>query len=353
MSTRTITATLRQPVAAGTGVRKSGVQHTEHYLTGTVLRGALAARWIATHGTPVTGNPRRDEFVRLFEDAVTFGPLYPIGALPMPVSCRIHKYDAEPDCPLWFDDALRPDVDGGPCPQCGGPLRRAAGEVSTIRDRQVRSAVATREDTHVHIADNRAVTGDLFTRQRIQTGQTFTGHLHGTTADLDLITGGVRRLWLGGRRSSSGQATVTTHDHPTGATAVERLDPCRLVLRLAQPGIFVDACARPVPEPTPHELTDVLGVEAQVTRRWMRWTTVTGWHAASGFAKPAERAAERGSTYLITCTQPPAEHALAQLAARGLGLRRIEGFGALTPGPDTILRPLLTSLATAAQGATR
>ena len=343
---RAVTATLHQPVAAGTGLRKAGVQASEDYLTGTVLRGALAARWIARHGAPTTVNPcDRGEFERLFEGDVGFGPLLPPATVPMPMSCWIHKYDPEPGCPRWWDEALgrTPGGDGLPrCPHCALPLQRGSGQLTTVRDGRTVAAVDVVEDTHTEIGpDGRVVPKNLFARQRIRAGQVFTGLLLGADTDLDLITAGVTRVWLGGRRSTSGLATLTVEQAPA-APSVQRLGDRHLVLRLAQPGIFVDDYGRPQPDPHPRDLQRAFGVRARVERRWMRWTTVSGWHAASGFAKPGERCAARGSTYLIGCDKTPTDAALAADAARGIGLRRVEGFGAFVGGPDAVLAPLLT-----------
>ena len=347
-----LTITLCQPAALGAGVRKTGVQHTTEYITGTVLRGALAARWIARHGPPRQDNPRREEFIRLFEGDVVFGPLLPGTAVPMPMSCWVHKYDPGSDCLLWWDEALGSHpahAPGSPpsdkadkvCPQCGEQLRRASGQLRTVRQGQLAAAVRTVEDTHVAIDDDgRAKDGMLFTRQRIDREQVFSGHLTGPGTDLDLITNGVSRLWLGGRRSTAGQATLSI-DHAWHPPAPEQPDDRQLILRLATPGIFIDNYCRPQLQPSDAELTRLLEVPAAVTRCWMRWTQVNGWHAASGFPKPAERAAATGSTYVVTCAHPPSPQALARLAAQGIGLRRIEGYGALTHGPDAVLGPLL------------
>ncbi|MBA2324542.1 MAG: hypothetical protein H0V92_11210 [Pseudonocardiales bacterium] len=336
-----LTAMLRQPAALGTGVRKAGVQASFDYITGSVLRGAFAARWIAAHQPPLIDNPRRAEFERLFEGGVVFGPLLPPDAVPMPRSCWTHKYPPRADCPLWFDEAVG-QVIAPPhrCPVCDQPLRRGAGELRTVRDGALVDPVATVEDTHVAIDQHdRAQTGDLFTRRRIAKAQVFQGWLSGPADDLEAVCALGPTVWLGGRRSTSGQAAVT-HEPRRPTPGPERLGDSTVILRLASPGLFVDEFAAPSSEPSSPELEAVLGKGAAITRRWVRWTQVAGWHAAGGLPKPAEAAVAPGATYLVQCNQRPTDEMLAALGARGLGLRRIEGYGSLCAGPDTVLGPL-------------
>lgn len=112
------------------------------------------------------------------------------------------------------------------------------------------------------------------------------------------------------------------------------------MLRLASPGIFVDEFGLPADRPEGAEIAEVLGIgHAEVETPWTRWTEAGGWHIASGLPKPTERAVERGSTYRIHCSEPASEHARRTLMARGIGLRRREGFGALCSPPARPLGP--------------
>ena len=137
---------------------------------------------------------------------------------------------------------------------------------------------------------------------------------------------------VGGRRTTHGLAHVTIRDAAQPPAAQLRGDGM-LVIRLRSPGIFADRYGRPIPEPDPGELADVLQTSAKVVRSWTRWQQVGGWHAASGLPKPAGLAAAAGSTYLIQPERSVATAVLSALARRGLGLRRHEGFGDLAPAP--------------------
>ena len=138
---------------------------------------------------------------------------------------------------------------------------------------------------------------------------------------------------MGSRRSVRGAATLKLHED----VAAEPVQTARghVVLRLASPGIFVDAYGLPHHEPDTAELADLLGVDTvTVTNSWIRWTDVGGWHTASGLPKPTDRAVAAGCTYLLRCTpRLPTDQALRILATRGVGLRRREGYGALYSAP--------------------
>jgi CRISPR-associated protein Csx10 len=276
----------------------------------------------------------RDEFVRVFEGGVTFGPLYPPGVSPVPMSAWVHKYDPLPACTPRWDEALgvEPPRSGRlpACPDCDSTLRRGAGELS--------SPVSIVHDTHTAVGDDdRVEQGKLFSRQRIGRGQEFIGWVSGEDNDVERALGEVDKIWLGGRKSVSGQAHLSSNVVVPLPT-VERVRPGELVLRLGQPGIFVDEYGRPADAPSSEQLSSLLGTAAHVDRRrmWMRWANVTGWHVASGFPKPAESAAARGSTYVVVCDGEPSNAAVRELCSRGMGLRRIEGFGAVVPGPVTV-----------------
>ena len=67
-----------------------------------------------------------------------------------------------------------------------------------------------------------------------------------------------------------------------------------------------------------------------------QWPKI-GWHAASGLPKHQELTVSAGSTFQIHPERVVDDSALRDLAVRGLGLRRHEGYGDLAPPP--FLRP--------------
>ncbi|MGW1144459.1 type III-B CRISPR module-associated Cmr3 family protein [Streptomyces sp. NPDC002454] len=330
--------TAHQPLALGVRPAGTAPVATHLHIPGSVLRGALAAAWLLDHG-PLAQAPTRArrEFLALFEGQVAYGPLFAPGSHVVPLSVLRCKYR---QCGLVVDEAF-PGQETRPCP-CG-PLEPGRGAVEFAGPGRGQRVT---ENTRLQIDDRTGVAeeGLLFTRRALahrdaQGGlRTFHGRL---SAGSDLPEAAARwlastrRLRLGGRRSTSGSVTFTAH-------RAERPRPVsgqRLALRLTAPAVLTDASGLPldpadlraVREALRSELSPLLG-GAEVTaveRVWARRERVGGWHAASRLPKPVELAVSAGSVLLLAFDRPPAPEALGALAARGLGLRRHEGFGAL------------------------
>jgi CRISPR-associated protein Csx10 len=326
-----LTVTLQQPAQIGTRLLTDNVRRTQAYLPGNVVRGALAAAWIARNGPPTeAAAAKRDLFLHLFEGGLRFGPLY-VGEPPTPLSVVRHKYPAR-DCAEKEFDLVDPSAPSS-CPDCDSPLEPAKGEVP--------DPPPTFRHTSVSVDDSGvAASGALFSTDVIEPGTSFVGVVQPARDDLtadaatmlleELAT--LEEIRVGGRRSVYGRALATVSE-ATGGTRIQRLGDQLIVLRLRSPGVFVDDHGRPGPDPNPTELRHVLGTDATVERRWLRWQHIGGWHAASGLPKPQELAVVAGSTYVLRTAGPVSEETLDRLARRGLGLRRHEGFGDLAGAP--------------------
>lgn len=324
-----VALTLRSPAAIGDLPGSGFVRPSLSHVPGSVLRGAVAAAWLKA------GRSVDETFLSAFERDVVWGPLYLPGSEPQPMSHWVHKYAPDKECPAFWDEASEEVPEGRRCPECDDPLEPSKGQVFNVRRTL---------DTHVQLADGRAVDGALFARERIDRGQMFVGsvhHLNGRGADslndVWLTLGCGRegtsgRIWVGGRRSTDGGRADLELKGDAGA--VGRASNDRVVVCLLSPGIFVDDYGLPVGEPRSDEISEVLGVGAGVARSWVRWTTVGGWHAAARLPKPAERAVAAGSVFEIECVQAPDPARVTELFGRGLGLRRVEGYGALRPMPQ-------------------
>jgi CRISPR-associated protein Csx10 len=326
--------TLKQPAQVGDRARSDAVLSTLRYLPGGVVRGALAATWLAAHGEPGPGSPAREEFLALFEGQVRYGPLFAGNAFPC-LSVLSHKYPCTPGCAYDdLDEVDHPDV-GPACPDCGTPWEAT----TTLDEPQIR----VRRRTSVAIGSGGvAERGRLFSRDtlpiRRQDGAplVFSGHLVAADPDLLARLAALGHVRIGGRRTTHGLAAVTIDE--TGEIELpQRLDPCTVVLRLRSPAVFVDEFGRPAARPGERELLRWFGPGTEVRRRWVRWQTIGGWHAASGLPKPAELAVSPGSTYVIRAGRPVPDDVLRELARHGVGLRRHEGFGDL--GGSPALRP--------------
>ena len=334
--------------AAVGGVPVSGyVRSSMRHVPGSVLRGAIASRYLAAGGVIDA------TFLDAFERGVRWGPLYLGGEAPQPLSWWLHKYRPEATCPKFFDDANTAVPDTHRCPVCGGPLQ--PGKATITR-------VPTSLDTHVKLVDGTASEGDLFARERIAhragagVNAVAAGRVDPLTNDgataIDLvldalgITGGSgATVWFGGRKSTDGgRARIVTGDAEPAPLAT---DGTTLTIRLTSPGIFVDDFGWAAGQPRTDELEDILGVPVTVTRTWRRWTTEGGWHAATKLPKPTERAVAAGSVFHLTLGGQPSRTALDLLLRRGLGLRRVEGFGevAAMPQPPRDMQQLRNRMA--------
>lgn len=333
-----VTLTAEEPLRIGAGTIGQVVKSQPH-VPGSVLRGALAARWIAEHGSPDTVDAQqREEFLALFEGAIRFGPLFPEGSalVPLPVShCRYRPW---PQCASQVVDAahLPEPASDAPraCAHCGGPLQPGKG--------QLQGGVSLVDAMHAPLAsDETAAEGNLHSREYLPAGTRLQGTIVGEHRWLDAAPG---RAWIGGKRSVGGLASLDVQrmELPTPAAREDGL----LHLELQAPGVFVDQAGRPLTSFPLHEIARVLErEEPEIVRSWTRMTDVGGWHAASRLPKPMDHALAEGSAVLLRFREGPLEeHERRLLAARGLGLRRSEGLGwvvvnppsrASDPHPDT------------------
>lgn len=324
-----ITVTLAEPVAAGKRLRTDFVQDTYDHLPGTVLRGALAARHLneAEEVPAVVSNS--EAFLETFEGEGSFGPLHNEKTLPLPLSVKQHKYALGSRCgTVWWDQVYRGEEDES-CGECRRPLEFSKGEPAGSVRWQRRTRPALDEE-------GVARQGQLFTQNSLDRETRLSGWLHGPALRaLSIGEQPIDVLYFGGRTKHQGAAMLHV-DAEAEPEPVEQ-NGNTLILRLLGPGVFVDEYGFPSLKPDLDELSDQLGVEAvDFENCWTRWCEIEGWHAASGLPKPVERAVQPGSTYLIRCAERADEQARKRLMARGIGLRRREGFGALYSGQRSL-----------------
>jgi CRISPR-associated protein Csx10 len=326
----TLTLTLRQPAQLGDRPREDFVLSTLEHIPGSAVRGAFAAAWIKKNGEPSRG--ARDEFIRLFEGGVRFGTLLRPGTEFDSFAVIRHKYRHAESCKIAdYDRATGDDNTPLNCPDCHSPLEPGRG---IHRDGE-KDRAEVRRRTSVAIGESGVASrGQLFTRETLRPGESFTGTLVADDPGDLAILKSLGPVRVGGRRTTHGLAEVTIAEEG-GPPKLEKPNDTTLVLRLRSPGIFTDELGRPRPEPSRAELSRELGVPARVAHRWTRWHESGGWHAASGLPKPTEMAVAAGSTFLISTERIMAPAALEALARRGVGLRRHEGFGDLA-GPPAI-----------------
>lgn len=322
--------TLRQPAQLGSRARRDNVLGTMEYIPGSVVRGALAAAWLARNGVSKPGTPEREEFLKLFEGGVRYGALLRDSTEFMSLAVAGHKYEPRETCEVIDYDRARGETPPPYCEQCGSPIEQRKGLTGDREPLNRRTSVAIGPG-------GTARPGDLFTRETLSAGTAFRGTVTASDDTLLKILGDLGPVRVGGRRTTHGLADIAIT--PGASPPVpERRPDGTVIIRLRSPGIFVDDHGRPADRPSESELRQALGgTGARVTRAWTRWEQAGGWHAASGLPKPQELTVAAGSTYTLSTERTLGDSDLSALSERGLGLRRHEGFGDLAPAP--VLRP--------------
>ncbi|MGH9123140.1 MAG: hypothetical protein ACRDZ8_00195 [Acidimicrobiales bacterium] len=316
------------------------------FITGSALRGALAARWLRANGhlrpgrppAPVTPDSRRREFLRVFESGlVRFPYLYPSGVGPAPLTRYVYKQDPARHVVDTADPRRISGNDGG-CARCGPDLQRASGSVQIGHSIRTRTAVAEA---------GQAAEGYLYAQEELDEGQAFQGVMTiGDDLGLDfgewLPIGETVEVHLGGDRSTGGQAAVSIKaarlrpvdlsSRRTNWLAVG-LPADTVVLTARSPLIFTDRWLRPAEQFRSGDLEVALGIGGISLVRGTigRPRLAGGWNPAAGVPKPADVALVEGSVALFTV--PAIDEALlGRLAAAetaGIGWRRAEGFGSV------------------------
>jgi CRISPR-associated protein Csx10 len=372
-----------QPLSLATTREVAFYQRTVDYVSGSVVRGAIAAAWIRDFGPP-SGKP---EFAQVFEGRVRFEDALPVDFAVVPQSVVFCKYCPTDEC-VWFEDQAyepRPHTHGGGkgevgscaacsqrqgqakpalaaqhCRHCGGPLDRSKGQlvaprvgmgapetlpqaIQDLREVRVRTAV----DPDTGSARERA----LFSREALAPRFVFEGRIAGLETLPDDVGDrflrwlkSLRQLRVGKGRSVAGRVDIALEPEPERVPEPEELRPRpepatgkatrsdgRRVLRLVSHAIVLDDFGRPTMDLTPELKRHGLG-ELKLLDHWARPVTVGGWHAASGLPKPTEHAICAGSTFILT-VPAGSEEKLAALAAEGIGHRRREGFGRVQVDP--------------------
>jgi CRISPR-associated protein Csx10 len=200
-----------QPLHLGSRLDAGWLTDTHRFVPGSVLRGALAAVWLAEHRPPKPDTSGDAEFQRLFEGRVRFGPLYPSDDALRPLSVFGCKYADDDACRKYADDdacrrfAHDAAFDGAAratCPACDSPVEASKGHVNGVR---------VVEHTRVKLDEReRAVDGQLYTRRALPAGTRLTGLIDGDPdGELAWLVQTERSVRFGGRRSTSGLATLS------------------------------------------------------------------------------------------------------------------------------------------------
>lgn len=312
---RRVTIEFDSDATPGIGGERGFLVRSHKYLPSSVIRGGLAARWIAEFGPPTQSNRNRSEFLDIFHGDIRFGPAFAGGTAVEPMSAKVCKYKPKAECHTWAVD-LAFGEDKEQC-SCGGPPELGKGRILGMR-------LGDRTRTAIDPDTQTAKDGHLFRRETIPSGTSFNGYIRGSHSWLDGMSGG--SVWFGGKRTVSGRSVfklddVDEPDIPTGNV---------LVIRFSSPAVLVDDAALPRVNFTTAvaaSLLDVHPTGVSAVQAWTRLTWVGGWHIASGLPKPQDIAFASGSTLRVDLADPIPPDRLKILYQRGIGVRTEEGYG--------------------------
>ena len=171
--TLAVTVVARQRLALGTGSEVSFFTGSHAFVPGSVLRGALAAAWIAEHGPPAPGSSEQAWFRDVFDGPVRYGPLQVPGSFVQPVSARRCKYTKNGACERAVVDAAFES--GTTCPECGGPTEPGKGQVTlppgVMLDRITRTSIDRKT--------GKAAEGELYSHGALPAGTRLEGVIYG------------------------------------------------------------------------------------------------------------------------------------------------------------------------------
>jgi CRISPR-associated protein Csx10 len=336
---------------------------TLRFIPGTVIRGALAAAYLAESGAADAG------FAALFLNRlVRFGDLRISDARPWPLSTRQCRF--RPDEHPKTDSLLREGAGLASPSECAERLctskieppsgyyrYKSVGESGPFQ--YGREEVRAHRLAHSQIDPEflKARPGQFHSSQLLDPAQTFQGFLHARDLGEETLTAFIdsgRTVYVG-RGRSRGQGRVRLTLYPETGRSVERMrDKIRRLNEAASRftefrGKVVFSCTldsatlvydRWLLSRSFLEAADLLAEPGGYTfaSSFRRMADLSGWHAKGGLPKAEAKVIAPGSCFLFQCEAPVDREAeyekLARtfvgLEERGVGERLDEGLGEAT-----------------------
>ena len=346
----------RQPLFLRSAPRAGNRQTTSTSISGSTLRGAFAALWLADHGEPDA------VFHELFETGLAWPTLRPVGHLIVPTSVRRCKYRTEPQCAATAVDTFDPQssvTDAGvvaQCPHCGGPLELSKGDLVPT---DIAAKVSTITRTSVELDDDEtAKDGQLFSRDALASGTRLNGRapLPGVlspraTSWLNGLIG--RRLRVGGRRTVAGAITIDRITWPTVPAPARATTGQFVTLSLHTPAVILDRYGATTTEPDQIIRGTVLEGHLRVlaSASFVRPETIGGWNALAGLPRADDTGWAAGSTVTaeVIHSEGIRSDQWATFISEGVGTRRSEGLGVVMVGTEAWTFPEVTRPSTTVQ----
>lgn len=324
-------------VSAGKSGQVQNVRDVHRVIPGSVVRGALGSAWWSSPAGRYAGPDPQPDFVELFARRLEVGQAVPEMAASdksaqlVPLSWVRCKYRCHPQRAVaWHDLAVERRARLASvtrCPECQGALDYGRGWVVP----EEWSVSTTRTELEKGVAK----TDLLYTRRAMRATLHFAGELvvrdgPEIRPQLDWLTT-ERVLRIGGQLSTMGACHWSCDILPDAREAESPSDATSsawesdMVMLLRSPAVLIDRFGAPSLdlEGAVRDCVQSAGGLVTVERSWTRPVVVSGWYGIAGVAKPEEWAVAAGSVVRLSGLDQLGYSALA----RGIGLRRLEGYG--------------------------
>lgn len=349
MKILTLQLKLVEPLLATAPGGDPNSETTSDFIPGSMIRGALIARYAAASGKgPANLDAGDPEFSRLFLDGATrYLNAYPVEGnsrtIPTPLSWQ-HPKDEEETA---YDFAVTPIADEKQWQPISTPFCQLLPEEDELEAILVRPShtitVHTSRDRRYGRA--RSGSGAVYQYESLEAGQSFQAAIiceHDTDAErLRELLG--ERLQLGGSRSGGyGGVQVVkpkildgTSWHEYGISRCES-ETRTIIVTLLSDVILRDGRGQYAigAEVVAETIASILGgirLRTLPERTFIRGTLIGGFNRKWGLPLTQTPALRMGSVivFKIEGDDKPTEEQFAHLESRGIGERRTEGFGRL------------------------
>ena len=329
MSALLVTITTQQPVLASALEGDPNSGETFPYIPGSVLRGALIARY-----TPSINLGDANIKRLFFSDAVRFLHAYPLEndqrAIPLPR--LLPENPSAPSADAAHENAASSDP---PLKNKGLPIEWL------VNDSNGAYTFRTTRHLNIHTTRNRAKgrstrdNGAVYRYVAIAPQQLFQAVILGAAADLQTfktLLDQQPRLWLGGARSAGyGEVTIACTLDDAWRHETANLPATSTTVTMT---LLSDAIVRDGDGQYARSLSGAMFGLLNATINWQRsaikYTVVGGFNRTWGLPLPQTPALAAGSVLTWDNVQPAD---LALLVERGIGERRNEGYGRISFAP--------------------
>lgn len=347
-----ITLTTLAPVVMTATNQATVMTETQEAISGSVLRGMLAARYIEIHGLGKEAH-RDERFRRLFFGGLRFVDANvtcaSTGARSFVIPFSMQKEKEREGVMPQVEDLMRTEK----ATRGMKPLRGYA----VLKGEHIRR-VSVRKNISLHMSRGseeerrlgRSDAGKIYNYEALEAGQTFSGRIFGSEEDLTMLTAGLAveekgaDCWIGRSKFTQyGHCTFqlsAVEDVPVPALAgteeiILRLDtaliPPASSERLQSAAEILTLVADVMAERTGKEHFSIERVHAA-------GTTVENYVGIWNMRRPSQMALAAGTVFALKKDTPWTDSDMAALASilyEGIGQRTAEGYGQLRVWPQT------------------